>query len=138
MSRMINPVKRSSSRPLIRRAAMLGIESTSPTRPIEFCCSRHSVTRSRIGSSEKISGARSEFELTRLRRKDNQLNGVVYGKTEYIFGFNAGIHLEKDMSVPFGHTVARTVCLFEILFAPKSVECAFFEIVRAPNQWNEI
>ena len=38
----------------------------------------------------------------------------------------AGIHLEKDMSVPFGHTVARTVCLFEILCAPKSVECAFF------------
>ena len=26
----------------------------------------------------------------------------------------AGIHLEKDMCVPFGHTVARTVCLFEI------------------------
>ena len=50
----------------------------------------------------------------------------------------AGIHLEKDMSVPFGHTVARTVCLFEILCAPKSVECAFFKIVRAPNQWNEI
>ena len=25
-----------------------------------------------------------------------------------------GIHLEKDMCVPFGHTVARTVCLFEI------------------------
>ena len=49
-----------------------------------------------------------------------------------------GIHLEKDMSVPFGHTVARTVCLLEILCAPKSVECAFFEIVRAPNQWNEI
>ena len=42
------------------------------------------------------------------------------------------------MSVPFGHTVARTVCLFEIVCAPKSVECAFFEIVRAPNQWNEI
>ena len=51
---------------------------------------------------------------------------------------HAGIHLEKDMSVPFGHTVARTVCLFEILCAPKSVECAFFEIVLAPNQWNEI
>ena len=50
----------------------------------------------------------------------------------------AGIHLEKDMSVPFGHTVARTVCLFEILCAPKSVECAFFEIVRAPNQCNEM
>ena len=33
------------------------------------------------------------------------------------------------MSVPFGHTVARTVCLFEILCAPKSVECAFLEIV---------
>ena len=49
----------------------------------------------------------------------------------------SGIHLEKDMSVPFGHTVARTVCLFEILCAPKSVECAFFEIVRAPNQCNE-
>ena len=28
-----------------------------------------------------------------------------------------GIHLEKDMSVPFGHTVATTVCLFEILCA---------------------
>ena len=50
----------------------------------------------------------------------------------------AGIHLEKDMSVPFGHTVARTVCLFEILCAPKSVECAFIEIVRAPNQCNEM
>ena len=50
----------------------------------------------------------------------------------------AGIHLEKDMSVPSGHTVARTVCLFEILCAPKSVECAFFEIVRAPNQCNEM
>ena len=24
----------------------------------------------------------------RLRRKDNQLNGLVYGKTEYIFRFN--------------------------------------------------
>ena len=45
---------------------------------------------------------------------------------------------EKDMSVPFGHTVASTVCLFEILCAPKSVECAFFEIVRAPNQCNEM
>ena len=33
----------------------------------------------------------------------------------------SGIHLEKDMSVPFGHTVARTVCLFDILCAPKSV-----------------
>ena len=50
----------------------------------------------------------------------------------------SGIHLEKDMSVPEGHTVARTVCLFEILCAPKSVECAFFEIVGAPNQWNDI
>ena len=49
-----------------------------------------------------------------------------------------GIHLGKDMSVPFGHTLARTVCLFEILCAPKSVECAFFETVRGPNQWNEI
>ena len=38
------------------------------------------------------------------------------------------IHLEKDMSVPFGHTVARTVCLFEILCAPKSVECAFLKL----------
>ena len=46
----------------------------------------------------------------------------------------SGIHLEKDMSVPFGHTVVRNVCLFEILCAPKSVECAFFEIVRAPNR----
>ena len=26
----------------------------------------------------------------------------------------AGIHLEKDMCVPLGHTIARTVCLFEI------------------------
>ena len=34
----------------------------------------------------------------------------------------AGIHLEKDMPVPFGHTVARTVCLFEMLCAPRSVE----------------
>ena len=51
---------------------------------------------------------------------------------------STGIHLEKDMSVPSGHTVARTVCLFEILCALKSVECAFFEIVRAPNQWNEM
>ena len=42
------------------------------------------------------------------------------------------------MSVPFGHTLARTVALFEILCAPKSVECAFFETVRGPNQWNEI
>ena len=42
------------------------------------------------------------------------------------------------MSVPFGHTLARTVCLFEILCAPKSVELPFFEIVRGPNQWNEI
>ena len=25
-----------------------------------------------------------------------------------------GIHLEKDMCVPFGHTVARTVCFFEV------------------------
>ena len=31
--------------------------------------------------------------------------------------------MEKDMSVPFGPTVARTVCLFEI--------------VRAANQLNE-
>ena len=38
----------------------------------------------------------------------------------------AGIHLGKDMSVPFGHTVGRTVCLFKMLCAPKSVECAFF------------
>ena len=58
------------------------------------------------------------------------------GKDQFVLC--SGIHLEKDMSVPFGHTVARTVCLFEILCAPKSVECAFFEIVRAPNQWNEI
>ena len=50
----------------------------------------------------------------------------------------SGIHLEKDMSVPFGHTVARTVCLFEILCAPKSVECAFFEIVRDSNKCNEM
>ena len=25
-----------------------------------------------------------------------------------------GIHLEKDMCVPSGHTVAKTMCLFEI------------------------
>ena len=31
------------------------------------------------------------------------------------------------MSVPEGHTVARTVCLFENLCAPKSVECAFLK-----------
>ena len=42
------------------------------------------------------------------------------------------------MSVPFGHTVARNVCLFEIVCALKSVECAFFEIVHAPNQCNEM
>ena len=40
-----------------------------------------------------------------------------------------GIHLEKDMSVPFGHTVATTVCLFEMICARKLVECAFFEIL---------
>ena len=28
-----------------------------------------------------------------------------------------GIHLENDMSVPFGHTAATTVCLFEMLCA---------------------
>ncbi len=38
----------------------------------------------------------------------------------YLGAIQAGIHLEKDMSVPFGHTVARTVCLFDILCAPKS------------------
>ena len=43
---------------------------------------------------------------------------------------DAGIHLEKDMSVPFGHTVARTVCLFEIV-------CALI-MLCAPNQLNEI
>ena len=31
-----------------------------------------------------------------------------------------GIHLEKELSVPFGHTVARTVCLFETLCALNS------------------
>ena len=31
-----------------------------------------------------------------------------------VFITSSGIHLEKDMCVPFGHTVARTVCLFEI------------------------
>ena len=44
----------------------------------------------------------------------------------------------KRYECAFGHTVGRTVCLFEILCAPKSVECAFFEIVRAPNQCNEM
>ena len=43
----------------------------------------------------------------------------------------AGIHLEKDMSVPFGHTVATTVCLFEILCAPKiiNLHCDSYEHV---------
>ena len=27
---------------------------------------------------------------------------------------HTGIHLEKDMCVPSGHTVAKTMCLFEI------------------------
>ena len=30
----------------------------------------------------------------------------------------SGIHLEKDMCVPSGHTVAKTMCLFEMLCAP--------------------
>ncbi len=46
---------------------------------------------------------------------------------------HAGIHLEKDMSVPFGHTVARNVCLFEIWCAPKSVEYAFFFNLYVPQ-----
>ena len=54
---------------------------------------------------------------------------IIYVHKLCVHSLRAGIHLEKDMSVPFGHTVARTVCLFEILCAPKSVECAFFEIV---------
>ena len=32
------------------------------------------------------------------------------------------------MSVPFRHTVARTLCLFEIVCAPKSGECAFLKL----------
>ena len=39
-----------------------------------------------------------------------------------------GIHLEKDMSVPFGHTVARTVCLFEIVCAPIQLNVPFFKL----------
>ena len=35
--------------------------------------------------SRTISGTCSGFLLTRLRRKDNQLNGLVYGKTKDIF-----------------------------------------------------
>ena len=79
---------------------------------------------------------------------NNAFSSVVKSATAFSFNHKArhkvialarpGIHLEKDMSVPFGHTVARHMCLFEILCAPKSVECAFFEIVRAPNQCNEI
>ena len=49
----------------------------------------------------------------------------------------AGIHLEKDMSVPFGHTVARTVCLLEILCALISWMC-LLEMWCTPNQLNEI
>ena len=52
---------------------------------------------------------------------------MVLASSIYIY-IRAGIHLEKDMSVPFGHTVARTVCLFEKFCAPKSVECAFFKL----------
>ena len=39
---------------------------------------------------------------------------ICHPKLGYV---TTGIHLEKDMSVPFGHTVATTVCLFEILCA---------------------
>ena len=54
-------------------------------RVLEFSSQRHVISNRKF---RKISGACSGFVLTRLRRKDNQLNGVVYGKTEYIFGFN--------------------------------------------------
>ena len=39
------------------------------------------------------------------------------------------------MSVPEGHTVARTVYLFEILCAPKSVECAFLKLYVPQISW---
>ena len=32
------------------------------------------------------------------------------------------------MSVPFGHTVARTVCLFEILCAPIQLNVPFLKL----------
>ncbi len=40
----------------------------------------------------------------------------------------AGIHLEKDMSVPFEHTVARTVCLFEFFCAPIQLNVPFLKL----------
>ena len=54
-----------------------------------------------------------------------------------LFFKTAGIHLEKDMSVPFGHTVARTVCLFEMLCALISWMWVF-EVLCLRNQLNEI
>ena len=58
------------------------------------------------------------FRLSKLISYAFQRMRVCYAKkmsccqqNYYIY---AGIHLEKDMSVPFGHTVARNVCLFEI------------------------
>ncbi len=43
---------------------------------------------------------------------DNAVTGLVTITVLIQIIAMAGIHLEKDMCVPFGHTVARTVCLF--------------------------
>ena len=48
--------------------------------------------------------------------------------TIVVLNITPGIHLEKDMSAPFGHTVARTVCLFEILCAPIQLNVPFLKL----------
>ena len=53
-----------------------------------------------------------------MKSKEQTLN------EEYI----SGIHLEKDMSVPFGHTSYNYVPFWNFM-CPKLVECAFFEIL---------
>ena len=53
--------------------------------------------------------------------------GVMRSKLKNICR-KSGIHLENDMSVPFEHTIARTVCLFEMVCAPNQLNVPFFKL----------
>ena len=68
-----------------------------------------------------------QISCTDLSERNSAMVKYISVFNLFIDTWDSGIHLEKDIiSVPFGHTVARTVCLFEMVCATRICTRAYF------------